>query len=76
MRNQPDDHATDSDDATEEPRYSEANGRSLPSFTTRDERITLMRCSVVRKFDEELFSLHFQSGDVKLNDLIIVCFFF
>jgi hypothetical protein len=52
------------------PPESDDYASSLLSLMTEDERMCLMRCSVVRKFDEPLFSGFFSSGNVGLTDLV------
>ena len=70
MKYQSDDYAANSDDVAGQPHQSKAKSRSLPSLVSVDESITLMRCSLVRKFDKPLFSRYFQSGDAQWENLI------
>src|ERR1035438_3050563 len=51
-------------------RESETPIWPLPSLMTIDERACLMRCSMVRKFDGRLFSLHLRTGEARLADLV------
>lgn len=65
-----DDYAIDSHRAIVEHDEPEARLWSLPSLISPDERVCLMRCSMVLKFDEPLFSRYFQHGEARLADLV------